>query len=111
MTLTQIRPGEHTTYAVTIYQRDVAIAMSSHPGQYVIDDQTASTIASWYHSPSDCCRMITALSHGMPFDTEVLKQEIHDEIAPIDERDAAALTHWLDALEARLTHADYLRRG
>lgn len=111
MTLTQVRPGEHTTYAVAMEQRDITIAMSAHPGHYVIDDRVASTIASYYHSPGDCCRHITALSHGMPFDTQALIQEIHDEIAPIDTRDAAALTHWANALEDRLTHADYLRRG
>jgi hypothetical protein len=38
-------------------------------------------------------------------------EEIRLEIQPIDAKDAAALLHWVDAEEARLTHADYLRRG
>jgi hypothetical protein len=110
--LVQIRvASEHTTYAVAIEQRDMVTAMSAHPGHYVIDDRVASTIASWYHAPGDCCTNITALSHGMPFDTQALLQEIEQEIRPIDAKDAAVLTHWADALEARETHADYLRRG
>ena len=110
MTLTQVRTAEHVTYAVAIEGRDTTTAMSAHPGHYVISDRVAATLASWYHAPGECCTNITALSHGMPFDTEGLRTEIHDEIAPIDERDAAALQHWLDALEARETHRDYLLR-
>ena len=102
---------EHATYAVAIEQRDMVTAMSAHPGHYVIDDRVASTIASWYHSPGECCTNITALSHGMPFDTKALMQEIDDEIRPIDPKDADVLIHWTDALEARLTHLDYLHRG
>lgn len=109
--LAHVHRVQHVTYAVATEQRDMITAMSAHPGHYVISIEVAATIASWYHSPGECCTQITALSHGMPFETEALRSEIHDEVVPIDERDAVALLHWLDAEEARLTHADYLRRG
>jgi hypothetical protein len=109
--LAHIPRVEHVTYACAIEQRDIIVAMSAHPGHYVIPVEVAQTIASWYHSPADGCRNITALSHGMPFDTVALMEEIRLEIQPIDAKDAAALLHWVDAEEARLTHADYLRRG
>lgn len=109
--LTDIGRTEHVTYAVAIAQRDTTTAMSAHPGQYVVSDRVAATIASWYQSPAENSRHLTALSHGMPFDTDALLAEIHDEIDPIDSRDAVALRHWVDAHTARLTHADYLRRG
>lgn len=88
------------TYAATIEERDVALADHCH-GR-LLSDQAARTIASWYHSPGECCTQVTALSHGMPFDTDGLRTQIHYEIYPIDSRDAEALTAWLDHLEALL---------
>lgn len=62
-----------------------------------ISDQTARTIASWWHSPADTCRNITSLSHGIPFDTVGLAEEIRREIT--DELDAKVLLEWLEHLE------------
>jgi hypothetical protein len=64
--LAHIPRVEHVTYACAIEQRDIIVAMSAHPGHYVIPVEVAQTIASWYHSPADGCRNITALSHGGP---------------------------------------------
>jgi len=89
------------TYAVVIERRDLVLAMEPHPGHHVIDNADARIIASWYHSPGPCCQHITLLSHGLPFDTAELRQEIHEEIEPIDTRDAAALRHWLNDVEAQ----------
>lgn len=86
------------TYAVTLEDRDISLAR--HHEHAVVSDQTARTLASWYHSPGECCHHLTALSHGMPFDTRLLRAEIHAEVEPIDSRDAAALTAWLDHLES-----------
>lgn len=69
--------------------------------QYVVSDQTARTIASWWHSPSQYSRNITALSHGRPFDTEELRDEVLREIA--DDEHQTALLHWLDNLEDLLS--------
>lgn len=73
-----------------------------------VSDQTARTIASWYHSPADNSRNITRLSHGLPFDTEELRDEIAREIEPLgngegQQGDAPALLAWLDHLEAILS--------
>lgn len=66
-----------------------------------LSDQSARTIASWWHSPAATCRNITALSHGLPFDTDELAEEIQREIT--DDRHAVALLGWLDTLEAHLS--------
>lgn len=76
----------------------------------IISDQSARTIASWYHSPAAGSRNITALSHGLPFYTDALREEIEREIVPAadgegQQGDATALTAWLDALEANLAGA------
>lgn len=89
------------TYAVTIEDRNLA-NLNHPPHNHVITDQTARTIASWYHSPGECCTHITALSHGMPFDTDALREQIHDEIEPIDADDAHALLDWLHHIEVSL---------
>lgn len=65
-----------------------------------ISDQSARTIASWWHSPAPSCRPITALSHGLPFDTKELRETIAREIT--DASDESALIEWLDNLEAIL---------
>lgn len=70
----------------------------------VISDQSARTIASWWHSPGMGSRHLTLLSHGLPFDTVELRDEIEREIAHED--DFAPLLDWLDALEAHLTDGD-----
>lgn len=62
-----------------------------------ISDQTARTIASWWHAPNARCRNITALSHGLPFDTEKLSEEVAREVA--DPANAEALSVWIDDLE------------
>lgn len=64
----------------------------------VINDQAARTIASWWHSPRQ--EAIVALSHGRPFDTDKLREEIEREIT--EENDSSALLAWLDALEVGL---------
>lgn len=61
-----------------------------------ISDQTARTIASYWHSLSERARNLTALSHGLPFDTDNLAHEITHEITDPDDRDA--LTEWLYCL-------------
>lgn len=108
---TQVRTAEHATYAVAIMERDTITAMSAHPGHYVISDRVAATVASWYHSPGDCCHHLAALSHGMPFEVAALRAEIRAEIEPIDDKDAAVLTHWVNAVEDRVLHHDLLTRG
>jgi hypothetical protein len=65
-----------------------------------VSDQTAMTIASWWHSPASTCRNLTALSHGLPFDTTELAAEIAREVTDAD--DAAALNAWLGWLEVHL---------
>jgi len=74
------------------------MAHAETPGE-VISDQTARTIASWWHSPAQSA--ILALSHGLPFDTDELRDEIHREI--VDPPDAEALSAWLDQLETLLS--------
>lgn len=64
----------------------------------VISDQTARTIASWWHSPLQ--EAIKRLSHGMPFDTDDLAREIDNEIADLGH--AEAMHAWLDHLVAHL---------
>ena len=66
-----------------------------------VSDHTARTIASWWHSPAENSRNITALSHGRPFDTAELRDEISREIT--DPADSEALLTWLEALEAHLS--------
>lgn len=61
-----------------------------------ISDQTARTIASYWHSPAPTCRALTALSHGRPFDTDDLAAEIRREVTHPDDRDALAA--WLEHL-------------
>jgi hypothetical protein len=68
----------------------------------VISDQTARTIASWYHSPADRDRNMTCLSHGLPFDTDGLRREAERDMFP---EEAAAMLAWLDELEALLQDA------
>lgn len=75
------------------------IARAAETGE-PIADQTARTIASWWHAPARTCRAITALSHGRPFDTADLADEIAREIT--DPGDADALTAWLEHLTALL---------
>jgi len=65
----------------------------------VISDQTARTIASWWQAPAQSA--IVALSHGLPFDTDELRDEIGRGI--IGPPDAEALTAWLDELETLLS--------
>lgn len=97
MTLAHITArNPNLTYAVAIEQRDLALATHTP-----LPDETARTIASWYHSPGPCCQHTTALSHGLPFDTDELRAEIHYEIEPIDARDAEALQQWLRRVEER----------
>lgn len=73
----------------------------------IISDQTARTIASWWHSPGRLSANITALSHGRPFDTEGLREELHREAAQA--RQMAEVAHlyalldWLDNLEEVLS--------
>lgn len=86
-----------TTYRLSTSD-EVAAEMSTED---VLSDQGARTIASYWHSPSAYARNITALSHGLPFDTDELRDEISREIT--DTEDAAALTEWLDMLEAILS--------
>lgn len=90
------------TYAhVTTYRLGTSAEVEADVASAeIISDQSARTIASWWHSPSVTCRQITSLSHGLPFDTEVLRVEIDREIT--DDGDRAALTEWLDALESVL---------
>lgn len=66
----------------------------------VVSDQTARTIASYWHSPANTCRNLTALSHGKEFDTDELREEIDREITHPD--DANALRAWVDHLDGFL---------
>ena len=63
----------------------------------VVSDQTARTIASWWMSPSVYSRNLTALAHGLPFDTEELLVEVEREVTDHDEREA--MRAWVYALE------------
>lgn len=56
----------------------------------VVSDQTARTIASWYMSPGKGSESLTALAHGLPFDTDDLAAEVRREVTHPDERDALA---------------------
>jgi hypothetical protein len=67
----------------------------------VINDQTARTLANWWHSPADNSRNITSLSHGLPFDTDGLRDEIAREVTDLD--DQQALLAYVDQLEAILS--------
>lgn len=67
----------------------------------VINDQTARTIASWWHSSAETSRNITCLSHGLPFDTDGLAEEIDREISDPDHQ--RALSAWLDQLVQHLS--------
>lgn len=99
------------TYAhVTTYRLGTSDEVESDPGYYrigdaadeVVSDQTARTIASWWHSLRQTS--IVALSHGRPFDTDELRDEIGREIdSPTD---AAALLAWVDALEILLADGE-----
>ncbi|WGY03668.1 hypothetical protein QI633_07845 [Nocardioides sp. QY071] len=66
-----------------------------------ISDQSARTIASWWHWYDGSCSNITALSRGRPFDTDELADEIRREIKHPDDR--GALLVWLDSLCELLT--------
>lgn len=66
----------------------------------VISDQTARTIASWYHSSSMGSRHITALSHGRPFVTEDLEHEIKRDVDDPGLR--TLLLAWLGVLVTQL---------
>lgn len=90
---------------VTTYRLGTSDEVAADPGYAresddvgPVSDQTARTIASWWHSPAQTA--IVALSHGRPFDTEELRDEIRREVT--DETDAIALTDWVDALEFHL---------
>lgn len=65
-----------------------------------IMDQTARTIASWYHAPRGCPN-ITALSHGLPFDTAGLREEAARDVSDFAHREA--LLDWIESLEALLS--------
>jgi hypothetical protein len=54
----------------------------------VVTDQTARTIASWYMSPSKGSESLTALAHGLPFDTDDLLSEVRREVTNPDDREA-----------------------
>lgn len=66
----------------------------------VVSDQTARTIASYWHSPAITSRNLTALSHGKEFDTDELREEIEREVTHPD--DANALRAWVDHLDGFL---------
>ena len=90
-----------TTYRLsTGAEVQVDMERSRHNGE-TVSDQSARTIASWWHAPSPRCEAITALSHGLPFDTDQLRTEIAREIT--EPNDAEVLTEWLDNLESILT--------
>jgi hypothetical protein len=85
-----------TTYRLATSAEVTAdVAHADETGE-PISDQTARTLASWWQSPASRCRNIAALSHGMPFDTDELADEIGREIS--DPTDADALFAWLDSL-------------
>ena len=89
-----------TTYRLGT-EEETHADMAAETPDAAINDQAARTIASWWHSPAPTCRNITALSHGLPFDTEELRDEISREIT--DHADQTALLEWLDVLEAILS--------
>ena len=90
-----------TTYRLgTSAETDPEIEHALESGEPV-SDQAARTIASWWHAPSPNCAAITALSHGLPFDTEDLAREIEREVTEPAHRNALAA--WLIALETLLT--------
>lgn len=90
-----------TTYRLSTSSEVVADQSVAARNGEVISDQTARTLASYWHSPSEYSRNITSLSHGLPFDTEDLREEINREITdPDDQRDLLA---WLDNLETLLS--------
>lgn len=65
-----------------------------------VSDQTARTIASWYHSPAPRDANLTALSHGRWFDTKGLREEIERDL---DGAHYEAMIQWLDNLETMLS--------
>jgi hypothetical protein len=67
----------------------------------VVMDQTARTIASWWHSPARHTAPLLALSQGRPFDTVELREVIGREVE--DPADSDALLAWLDTLEVILS--------
>lgn len=66
----------------------------------VVSDQTARTIASWYMSPGKGSESLTALAHGLPFDTDDLLTEVGREVTEPD--DTEALLAWVYNVEALL---------
>ena len=66
-----------------------------------ISDQAARTIASWYHSPAPRAQALTALSHGVEFDTVELSEDI--ERANMYPREYVAMRNWLSSLESLLS--------
>jgi len=63
----------------------------------VVSDQSARTLASWYMTPGKGSESLTALAHGLPFDTDDLLTEVHREVTDPDDRDA--LLAWTYNLE------------
>lgn len=69
----------------------------------VVSDQSARTIASWYMSPGAGSESLTALAHGLPFDTDALADEVAREVSDPDDHDA--LAGWLANLADLLWEA------
>lgn len=90
-----------TTYRLSESSEFISELEHARKTGEIISDQTARTLASYWHSPTKSCEAITALSHGRPFDTEVLRDQIMGEISNLDDR--FALIDWLDQLEALLS--------
>jgi hypothetical protein len=89
-----------TTYRLGI-SAEVESDLNRHrPEGDVVSDQTARTIASWWHAPTGC-PAITALSHGRSFDTDDLRDEIGREIT--EPRMREAMLDWLENLEDLLS--------
>lgn len=78
-------------------QEDITRALTTDTGP--IYDQTARAIASWYQSPGDADRAVTALSSGLPFDTERLREES----LRMSARDCDVMCQWIDNLEELMT--------
>lgn len=92
-----------------------AVRKAAQAGE-VISDETARTIASWYHSPAAIDTPITALSHGLEFDDYALWERVSrmiesgqfvSDTCTCAPRELVALKAWVESRMPRVVVVEY----
>ena len=86
----QIRGPQLLTSEEVLEHVDDAVQNST-----IISDQVAKTVASLFHSPGQPGQILSLLSHGMAFDTNLLIDDIDNTLRETHDLSDQAMLHAL----------------